>query len=58
MRLTIMKRVRKVMVIATESDITLVGYELVTMYQKTIMDNVVVERLAIKERLIAEQVKY
>lgn len=58
MKLTIMKRVRKIMVIATETDITLIGYESVKIYQKIIMSNIEIERLVIKETLVARQVKY
>lgn len=52
MKLTIMKRVRKIMVVAIGNDVTMIRYESVAIYQRILMDNVAVERLALRERLV------
>lgn len=52
MELTLMKRERKIALIKLGNEISLVGYESVIIYQRIVLENITIERLEIKERLI------
>lgn len=52
MRLTIMKRERAIALIELGNELSLVGYESTMIYQKIVLENIVIERLEIQKRLI------